>query len=539
MSNNLKAAGKAAKRTLREPPTKESVNNKAAKAKTPAPVSKRRPEPEPKRIEPKAVALEPNPTIVIVGRPNVGKSSIFNRLFGRKRALVHDFPGVTRDRLEERTEWHVRAKTYAFNVIDTGGLGGEAFTAEIARQVDIALSKADLVLWIVDGQTGLVSQDEEIAILLNRSGLKKKEIPLYVLVNKLDDHHRLDDSTISEFYSYSDLVMPISAEHNLGFEDLKESIVENLVGRELLIPLLVEEKPVFIPKIAIVGKPNVGKSTLVNALLREERMIVSNIAGTTIDSIDSEVVLDGYPFTLIDTAGIRRKNKTEQGVEVLSVLQSKKALERCDVAFLIMDGEEGIAEQDERLGGLIEEVGCSVVLVMNKWDTQRGNKKFTQEDAALRIRDKIPFLKYAPILFLSAKERTGFEHLGELVADILEQRKLKIATKEFTEWVRARAEIHNPRNVKFYLCHQAGRSPPTFVCHVSQPKNIDTALERHLMNAIREEWGFMGSPLRLVFLESKSRKLGRKNDRVPKKTSRKNLDRAAAAAASRSPREED
>jgi GTPase len=456
---------------------------------------------------------EKAPTIVIVGRPNVGKSSIFNRLFGRKRALVHDMPGVTRDRLEEKTEWVVRAKTYAFNVIDTGGLGGETFAVEIERQVQIALTKADIVLWVVDGKLGVVPQDEEISSLLIRSGLRKKGVPVYILVNKLDDHQKLEMSTLSEFYEYSENLFPLSAEHALGFEDLKEAVVADLTKREVLRPILVEEPVLEHPRIAIVGKPNVGKSTLVNALLREERMIVSDVAGTTIDSIDSECTIDGFRFTLIDTAGIRRKNKTEQGVEVLSVIQTKKALERCNVAFLVLDGEEGLVDQDERLAGLIEEVGCSVVLIMNKWDTQKKNTVFTKEEAAKSIREKIPFLKYAPILFLSAKERTGFKHMGDLVQDILEQRKVKIPTHELTEWIRAKSEVHNPKNVKFFLCHHAGKNPPTFVCHVSQPENVETALERHFMNAMREEWGFMGTPIRFHFVAKKVQKLKRKNDR--------------------------
>lgn len=466
-----------------------------------------------------------NPTLVIIGRPNVGKSSIFNRLFGRKRALVHDMPGVTRDRLEETTQWQVRAKTYEFNVIDTGGLGGELFSVEIERQVTIALEKADSVFWVVDGQLGLSPQDKQIARLINKRGLKAREVPVNILVNKLDSHQNLEESTLSEFYEFGFEIYPISAEHNLGFEDLKEAVVKDLRERNLLQPLKEEDETSKnkYPRIAIVGKPNVGKSTLVNALLNEDRMIVSDLAGTTIDSIDSICEIDGYKFNLIDTAGIRRKNKTEQGVEVLSVLQSKKALERCDIAFLVMDGEEGIVDQDERLAGMIEDVGCSVVLVLNKWDTQKKNKKFTKDEAAKSIREKIPFLKYAPILFMSALEKTGFENIGDLIYDILEQRKVRIPTHEFTEWVRATAEVHNPRNVKFFLCHHAGKNPPTFVCHVSQPENIDIALERHFMNALREQWGFMGTPIRFQFVQKKKQKLKRKNDRSLLKAKKERL----------------
>src|SRR5690606_8914106 len=204
-----------------------------------------------------------------------------------------------------------------------------------------------------------------------------------------------------------------------------------------------------IPRVAIVGRPNVGKSTMVNALMGEERMITSPVAGTTVDAIDTLCAVNGKPLMLIDTAGIRRKSKTEKGVEVLSVIQARKALERADVALLVLDGEGGMTDQDEKIAGLIEEVGCSVILVMNKWDTQRGKKNFTKSDAAEQIRHNFGFLKYAPIMFVSAKEGTGFKGLGDLIYDILAQRRLKIPTHEFTEWMSRQSEVHNPANVKF------------------------------------------------------------------------------------------
>jgi GTP-binding protein len=225
-----------------------------------------------------------------------------------------------------------------------------------------------------------------------------------------------------------------------------------------------------------------------------------------VDAIDSLCAVNGKSLVLIDTAGIRRKSKTEQGVEVLSVVQARKALERADVALLVLDGETGTTDQDEKIAGLIEEIGCSVILVMNKWDTQRGNKNFTKNDAAEKIRYDFGFLRYAPILFASAKEGTGFKDLGELIYDILGQRRLKIPTHEFTEWMSRESEVHNPANVKFYLSHQVSRHPPTFVSHVSQPSKIHFTLHRHLLNAIRERWGFMGTPLRLLFVEAVRKK---------------------------------
>jgi GTP-binding protein len=454
-----------------------------------------------------------SPKLVIVGRPNVGKSTLFNRLYGRKRALVHDLPGVTRDRLEEKAEWWVKAQRYEIDLVDTGGLGGEKFSKEISRQVQTALEHADIVLALFDGQAGYTALDQEVIHQMVRSGLKDREIPIVGVINKVDAD--LHEEFIHDFYASGlDPLITISAEHGRGIEDLQEKIIEILTEHDKVKALGTKEEEIKIPKIAIVGRPNVGKSTLTNAMLDEDRMITSNIAGTTIDAVDSLCELNGYPFCIIDTAGIRRKSKTEQGVEVLSVVQARKALERCDLALLVVDGETGTMDQDEKISGLIEEVGCSVILVVNKWDTQKRNQKFTQKDAVERIHREMAYFKWAPVMFVSAKEKTGLDEIGELINDVLEQKKLKITTHEFSEWVRAESEIHNPGNVKFYMCHQSGRYPPTFVCHVSNPDKVHFSLKRHIINAIRERWGYMGSPIRLHFVEGKSRTgPRRKNDR--------------------------
>ncbi len=445
------------------------------------------------------------PRIVIVGRPNVGKSTLFNRLYGSKRALVLDEPGVTRDRLEEQVEWWVKGQRYIVNIIDTGGLGGDRFGEEIQFQVRTALERADVVVALFDGQTGFTPADQEVVHRMVRSGMKNRSIPIIAAVNKVDDSVHAD--MINEFYeSGIETILGISAEHNRGIETLQESIIEHLVTAEKITPEAAENTEDRVPRIAIIGRPNVGKSTFINAVMGEERMITSPVAGTTVDSIDSLCAIGGRPLVLIDTAGIRRKSKTEQGVEVLSIIQSRKAIERANVAILMLDGETGTTDQDEKIAGLIEEVGCSVILMMNKWDTQRGNKDLSKEDAAETLRHKFGFLKYAPIMFVSAKNRTGFKDLGDLVYDILEQRRLRISTHEFTDWVRAEAEVHNPGDVRFYMCHQVSRHPPTFVCHVSNPDKVHFSLKRHLINAIREKWGFMGTPIRILFVEGKSRK---------------------------------
>ncbi|MGK5083786.1 ribosome biogenesis GTPase Der [Bdellovibrionota bacterium FG-1] len=469
--------------------------------------------------------------VVIVGRPNVGKSTLFNRLVGRRRALVHDLPGVTRDRLEVQATWWVRARSMEVLVVDTGGVGGDRFAEEIEKQVKIALSEADCVLMTFDGAAGLTPADEQLVRELIQSGLLTR-VPVIGIVNKVDIETHED--RLGEFYETGlDNLITISAEHGRGIEDLRAEVAKAVNYPFLDTPLLSEdgeaeedenqelsdesdpdaeesELPDLgerrVPRVAILGRPNVGKSTLVNSLLGKERMITSPIAGTTIDSIDSVVQMNGKPFVVIDTAGIRRKSKTEAGVEVLSVLQSRKALESADIAILVIDGESGMTDQDEKIGGLIEEAGVSVVLAVNKWDTQRQNKDFTRDIAAEAVRKEMGFLQYAPIVFMSAKECWGLDELGNLMDDILHQRRLKILTHDLTEWVRHEATIHNPQNAKFFLAHQSGRHPPTFVVHVNDPELIHFSLKRHLVNSLRARWGFMGSPVRLLFVEGKNRR---------------------------------
>ena len=513
--------------------------------------------------------------VVIVGRPNVGKSSLFNRLLGRRRSLVLDTPGVTRDRILETAEWWVYAKQITANLIDTGGLGHELFRHEISRQVKTALDVADVVLFVMDIRAGLTNDDESVLQEIRRSGLKDN-VPVIAILNKADSD-KIEEEMKYDFYALGiEHMIAISAEHGLGIDDLKDLIVEQynastaaktdewgdqefkeenaqdesffsdedfaeddadahdedteslneegvqvLSSEELLDQSVASEEDAEaadekeeesykayvppIPSIAIVGQPNVGKSTLLNAICGEDRSIVSPIAGTTVDAIDTKINWNGKDFLFVDTAGIRRKNKTEQGVEVLSVVQTKKALERASLALLVIDAEKGVFDQDEKIAGMIEDAGCSVIIVLNKWDTQVDNKEFSQKKAEEQLRSHVRFLGYSPVVFTTAKDGIGLDRLYRLIQAVLEQRTLKLSTNEITKFIRNEVEIQNPDNARFYFVLQASRNPPTFVAHVSDPNKIHFSMVRHLVKAIRARWGYMGTPIRLLLTKAKNR----------------------------------
>jgi GTP-binding protein len=483
--------------------------------------------------------------VVIVGRPNVGKSSLFNRLLGRRRSLVLDTPGVTRDRIVEPATFWVKAKEYTVNLIDTGGLGPGQFEDEIRLQVQTALTEASIILFVMDIRAGLTSGDREVWAELRRSGATD-QIPVIAVLNKADSDN-LDEET-TDFYSLGvENLLTVSAEHTHGIDDLKDQIIfllhpesalddddsdqdedynpdeaneghddaeknasddsaHDAANEALDHDVMTEEEPKIprIPHIAIIGQPNVGKSTMLNAICGEKRTIVSPIAGTTVDSIDLKINWRGQDFVMIDTAGIRRKNKTEQGVEVLSVVQTRKTLERADLTFLLMDAEKGVYDQDEKIAGLIEEAGSSVVLVLNKWDTQADNAEFSQKLAEEELRKKIRFLGYAPLVFTTATDGIGLDRLFRVATHILENRRLRLGTKELTEFIRDEVTVNNPFKAKFYYVHQSGRNPPTFVAHVNDPKKIHFSLARHLVRSIRNQWGYEGTPIRFHFLKTKN-----------------------------------
>ncbi|OFZ80132.1 MAG: ribosome biogenesis GTPase Der [Bdellovibrionales bacterium RIFOXYD1_FULL_53_11] len=443
--------------------------------------------------------------IAIIGRPNVGKSTLFNRLTGRKRALVHDRPGVTRDRIETNAQWYLHGKAVAVTLVDTGGLGGEHFEQEIREQVATAVDHADVILAVFDAQSGLMPEDMEITRELAKKGLLGR-IPVIGTINKVDaESHELLES---EFHATGiDHIATVSAEHGRGIDALKELLWDLVPDKTRQNALETaagqDEIEESVPRIAIIGKPNAGKSTLANALLGSNRMITSPIAGTTVDAVDVTAVLPGgIRAVLVDTAGIRRKSRTEQGIEVLSVVQARKTIERCDVAVLMIDAVHGVTDQDEKIGGLLDEAGCGVIVAVNKWDTQKKPDSPDMETAADIVRERMGFLRYAPVIFISATRNEGLEEIGSLAVEILEQRKTRIPTHEFTEWIREESGVHNPRNAKFYMCHQSGRNPPTFVCHVSDPEKVHYSLKGHLVNSMRKRWGFMGNPIRLLFVSA-------------------------------------
>lgn len=469
--------------------------------------------------------------VVIVGRPNVGKSSLFNRLLGRRRALVLDTPGVTRDRIVEPATFWVHAKEYKVNLIDTGGLGPGQFEDEIRIQVQTAMSEAQILLFVMDVRAGLTAGDREVWNELRNSGVTET-VPVIGVLNKADQDNLEDE--MNDFYALGlDHLILVSAEHTHGIDDLKDEIIHRMFP-ESMEPVEIdedekwsedieeeviaeeeasleeevvseeEERSPRIPHIAIIGQPNVGKSTLLNAICGEKRTIVSPIAGTTVDSIDLKIKWHGQDFVLVDTAGIRRKDKTEQGVEVLSVVQSRKTLERADLTFLLIDGQKGVYDQDEKIAGLVEESGSSVIIVMNKWDTQADNPEFSQKLAEDELRKKIRFLGYAPMVFTTATEGIGLDRLFRVATKILENRRLRLTTRELTDFIREEEQVNNPFKAKFYYVHQSGRNPPTFVAHVNDPKKIHFSLARHLVRVIRKRWGYEGTPIRFHFLKTKN-----------------------------------
>lgn len=436
------------------------------------------------------------PVVAIVGRPNVGKSALFNRITGRRIAIVEGEPGVTRDRIHADASWIGRS----FTLVDTGGLdfGKDAETfVQLARaQASVAVDEADVLLFVVDARSGLVPADRDVADVLRRS-----RKPVVLAVNKVD--HPSVEEGLGEFYALG-LGEPIavSAEHGRAVGDLLDAVVGHFPEAES-----VDDDSDEI-RMAIVGRPNVGKSSLVNFLLGEERSIVSDVPGTTRDAIDTQLERDGERFTLIDTAGIRRKSRIDEAVEHYSVLRALRAVDRSDVCVLMLNGTELATDQDKRIGGYAHEAGKAIILVVNKWDLVDKDEK-TMNAFEETIRREMGFLQYAPILFVSAKTGQRVHRLLELAVFVANQHALRIPTGRFNEVIHD-ALIRRPppsdKGVRLKVLYgtQTGVKPPTFVLFVNDPKLMRYSYHRYLENQLREHFGFIGTPIVMRLRRRKS-----------------------------------
>ena len=428
------------------------------------------------------------PTVALVGRPNVGKSTIFNRLVGKKIAIIEDTPGVTRDRIYGDVSYN----DYKFHLIDTGGIDvtKEFFNDEIKIQAEIAIDQADTLVFVIDGEEPLNQNDFVIRDMLKKSGKK-----VIVAVNKIDNEKRNDN--IYEYYELGfDKVIPISGEHNVGIGELLEEITLNF-------PVLTDyEYDNDVTKFCIIGRPNVGKSSLINALLNEERAIVSNNAGTTRDAIDTEFTYNKKKYVAIDTAGIRKSGRIIESIEKYSVLRAMKAIERSDVCVVVINAEEGIIEHDKHIAGYALESGKAMVLVVNKWDTvmdKNDIKGFTK-----LMRAEFQFLSYVPIVFLSAKTKKRIHTLMPEIDKVYENSKREVKTSVLNDVIRDAVLLNQPpsykgKRLKIYFVNQSGVMPPKFTFSVNNKGLVHFSYERYLENKLRENFDFEGTPITIQF----------------------------------------
>ncbi|MCC6801897.1 MAG: ribosome biogenesis GTPase Der [Anaerolineae bacterium] len=448
------------------------------------------------------------PLIALVGRPNVGKSMLFNRLVGERMAVTDEIPGTTRDRLVSEFDWRGRV----FQVVDTGGIevyqpkgtrdtsplaeGSADFVPQIKAQAMLAVQDADLVVMLVDIDAGITAADEEIAEILRRS-----EKPVLVAANKADHLNHTDNAV--EFYALGlGEVFAVSAIHGLGVGDLLDAVCDALEGDE--IP---EQEADDHLKIAIVGRPNVGKSSLLNKLLGEDRVIVSPIAGTTRDAIDTDITYFGEQVTLIDTAGIRRRGKIEPGVEKYSVVRANKAMERADVVLLVIDGVDGITEQDQHIAGYVMDANRSVVIVVNKWDVV-DKDTHSQHEFEKDIASKFDFLPNPPAVFVSALTGQRIHQVLEAAKRVYEGRHFRIPTADLNRLIREAYHKHTPpvrgtRRLKLLYASQVSIAPPVILIHVNDPRLVHFTYKRFIENQIREAYPFEGTPMRLSFRSRK------------------------------------
>ena len=427
------------------------------------------------------------PTVCIVGRPNVGKSTLFNKLVGKKISIIEDTPGVTRDRIYGEVNY----RGYNFNLIDTGGLdvSKELFNNEIKVQVEIGVIEAEKIIFVVDAKEGLTTNDLEVRDLLRKSG---KEV--IVAINKVDNKEA--EKHLYDFYELGfDKYIEISGEHNKGIADLLDEIVTDFKQKQ--------KEETDITKICVIGRPNVGKSSLVNALLNEERVIVSNIAGTTRDAIDIDFKYDKEDYILIDTAGMRKKGKVFESIEKYSLLRSMRAIDRADICLLVINREEGIIEHDKHIAGYAIEKGKGIIIVVNKWDTveekDKDIKNFTKE-----LREEFKFIPYAPIVFLSALTKKRIHTLMPEVKKVKQNIIKEIKTSTLNNIIQEAYQL-NPapsykgKRLKIYYVYQTGTKPPKFTFNVNDKGLVHFSYERYIENKIRENFDFEGTPIQIQF----------------------------------------
>ncbi|WP_313466997.1 ribosome biogenesis GTPase Der [Carnobacterium sp.] len=434
------------------------------------------------------------PVIAIVGRPNVGKSTIFNRIVGERISIVEDISGVTRDRIYAPAEWLGKE----FNLIDTGGidLGDEPFLEQIKHQAEIAMEEADVIIFITSGRESVTDADENVAKILYRTNK-----PVLLAVNKVDNPEMR--SEIFDFYTLGlGEPFPISGSHGLGIGDLLDAAISHFPEDT------EEEYDDSVIKFSLIGRPNVGKSSIVNAMLGEDRVIVSNIAGTTRDAIDTEFVdAEGTEFVMIDTAGMRKRGKVYETTEKYSVLRALRAIERSDVVLVVLNAEEGIREQDKKVAGYAHEAGKGVIIVVNKWDTLEKDNS-TMKDFEKDIRKEFAYLSYAPIVFVSALTKQRLNKLPEIIKRVSENQRLRVQSSVLNDVIMD-AVAMNPtptdkgKRLKIYYATQVAVKPPTFVVFVNEPEMMHFSYARFLENRIRDTFVFEGTPIRILTRQRK------------------------------------